>query len=111
MAGRRLGEGDANRPQCLCSGVPGGRARGHPRRARTWRAACDAPRFLPALPSWLAAHGWEKPPPTKANRDRGSHSKRGHRSNGGDKGISSQLLEEAGYVEEGGEMVWGGLSS
>jgi Helix-turn-helix domain len=36
--------------------------------ARAWIAAADAPRYLPALPRWLAARGWEKPPPTKASR-------------------------------------------
>jgi Helix-turn-helix domain len=33
--------------------------------AKTWIAAADAPRFLPALPQWLAARGWEKRPPPK----------------------------------------------
>jgi hypothetical protein len=36
--------------------------------ARAWVAAADAPRFLPALPGWLAARSWETPPPTKAPR-------------------------------------------
>jgi hypothetical protein len=30
--------------------------------AKQWIAAADAPRFLPALPNWLATHGWEHPP-------------------------------------------------
>jgi DNA-binding transcriptional regulator YhcF (GntR family) len=34
--------------------------------AAAWVAAADAPRFLPPLAKWLAARGWEKPPPTKA---------------------------------------------
>jgi hypothetical protein len=33
--------------------------------ARAHVAAADAPRFLPALPQWLAAKGWQQPPPTK----------------------------------------------
>jgi len=46
--------------------------------ARTWIAAADAPRYLPPLPQWLAAQGWEKPPPTK-NRERGYFSgNKGH---------------------------------
>ena len=38
--------------------------------ARQTVAACDAPRYLPALPTWLAAHGWDKPPPQKPKRPR-----------------------------------------
>jgi hypothetical protein len=52
--------------------------------AKRWAAAADAPRFLPPLPQWLAAKGWEKPPltkPAKASHER--HSKRGQpRRNG-----------------------------
>jgi hypothetical protein len=36
--------------------------------ARPWIDGIDAPRYLPALPHWLAARGWERPPPTKAKR-------------------------------------------
>jgi hypothetical protein len=41
--------------------------------ARAWVAAADAPRFLPPLAKWLAARGWEQPPPTKrrASQHRG----------------------------------------
>ena len=48
---------DALKSEGLCAEIIAG--------ARTWRAGCDAPRFLPALPTWLDAKGWEKPPPTK----------------------------------------------
>ena len=33
--------------------------------ARPWVATADAPRFLPKLPDWLDARGWEKSPPPK----------------------------------------------
>jgi hypothetical protein len=33
-------------------------------------AAGDGVRYLQRLPEWLAAHGWEKPPPTKPKRRR-----------------------------------------
>jgi helix-turn-helix protein len=36
--------------------------------AKRWIAAADAPRYLPALPQWLAGRGWEKPPPTGKTR-------------------------------------------
>jgi hypothetical protein len=39
--------------------------------ARTWVAAADAPRYLPPLAKWLAARGWETPPPTKRQRANG----------------------------------------
>src|SRR5262249_13726076 len=39
----------------------------------TWVAAADAPRFLPVLPQWLAAKGWEKPPPVKARKRAPAH--------------------------------------
>ncbi len=38
--------------------------------AKAWIAAADAPRYLPPLPQWLAARGWQKPPPAK-RRGRG----------------------------------------
>src|SRR5262249_47138744 len=33
--------------------------------ARAHVAAADAPRYLPALPQWLAARGWQTPPPPR----------------------------------------------
>jgi hypothetical protein len=44
--------------------------------ARAWLAASEAPRFLPALSQWLAARGWQMPPPTKAKR---AHARNGVR--------------------------------
>jgi hypothetical protein len=49
--------------------------------ARAWVAAVDAPRYLPALAKWLAARGWEKPPPAKLHHD--ATSKRGGGRGGG----------------------------
>jgi hypothetical protein len=49
--------------------------------AKAWVAAADAPRYLPALPQWLAAKGWEKPPPAKLHHD--ATSKRGGGRGGG----------------------------
>jgi hypothetical protein len=40
--------------------------------ARVHVAAADAPRYLTALAQWLAARGWEKPPPKKASRGPGA---------------------------------------
>src|SRR5262249_17733434 len=48
--------------------------------ARTWIAAADAPRYLPALAQWLAAKGWEQPPPKKRGRRANGH--KAQRSNG-----------------------------
>jgi Helix-turn-helix domain len=39
--------------------------------ARRWIAAADAPRYLPPLAQWLAARGWEHPPPARARRGPG----------------------------------------
>ena len=36
--------------------------------ADRWIAEIDAPRYLPSLPNWLAACGWEHDPPTKSKR-------------------------------------------
>jgi hypothetical protein len=36
--------------------------------ARAWVAACDAPRYLPALTKWLSARSWEVPPPQRRAR-------------------------------------------
>ena len=40
--------------------------------ASAFVAAADAPRFLPPLAKWLAARGWEKPPPTKPKGGNGA---------------------------------------
>jgi hypothetical protein len=69
--------------------------------ARTWVAAADAPRYLPALPQWLMANGWEKPPPAKATR--ASHSKRGHNGyqrKGGKPDLMRMSLKRGGYLED-----------
>jgi hypothetical protein len=61
--------------------------------AKAWVAAADAPRFLPALPQWLAGRGWEQPPPIKrkpapARRTAGGH----RRSNGYGKPAKPDML-------------------
>jgi hypothetical protein len=78
--------------------------------ARAWIAAADAPRFLPPLPQWLDAHGWEKPPPTKAKQFH-PHVKSVRRDNlprmnGRKVDVARVSLEVGGYVEnEHGDMV------
>ena len=42
--------------------------------AQAWVAAADAPRFLPALDKWLAAHAWERDPPQR-RQARGRYAK------------------------------------
>jgi helix-turn-helix protein len=81
--------------------------------ARTWVAAADAPRFLPALTQWLAARGWEQPPPTKRKHASGSAKRahvRGFRSNGYAKpDMFKIVLEAGGYREDAdGNMIWPG---
>jgi hypothetical protein len=73
--------------RACCEAEPGAILAG----ARTWAAAADAPRYLPALPQWLAAHGWEKPPPKKRARGRNGH----HEVVDG----AEIALEIGGYVE------------
>jgi hypothetical protein len=73
--------------------------------AKTAVAAVDAPRFLPALPKWLEARGWEKPPPKKMNRGRGSFSGRRHRdglprTNGNKVDMVRLAAMQAGCVED-----------
>jgi hypothetical protein len=73
--------------------------------AAAFVAAADAPRFLPPLAKWLAAHGWEKPPPTK----RGPARANGKARNGYAKPDMFKIcLKEGGYREdpETGEMYW-----
>jgi hypothetical protein len=50
--------------------------------AKTWIAAADAPRFLQPLPQWLAARGWETPPPQRARSSPPRRHQRGGRRNG-----------------------------
>jgi hypothetical protein len=50
--------------------------------AKTWIAAADAPRFLQPLPQWLAARGWETPPPQRARSSPPRRHQRGGRGNG-----------------------------
>jgi hypothetical protein len=67
--------------------------------ARVWRAACDAPRFLPRLADWLAAEGWTKPPPAKG-RARGGRAHDGlPRTNGRKVNVTKVGLLLGGYVE------------
>jgi len=74
--------------------------------AKTWITAADAPRFLPPLPQWLDARGWEQPPPTKPKRARGNG--KGHRSYG-PPDMFKILLEEGGYREDAdGNLYWPG---
>jgi hypothetical protein len=76
--------------------------------ARVWVAAADAPRFLPALPTWLAAKGWETPPPTKRGRRANGH--KAQRSNGYAKPDMFKIVLEAGGFREDadGKLYWPG---
>ena len=75
--------------------------------AKTWIAAADAPRFLPPLPQWLAAQGWEKPPPTKRERANGGPHGKPQR---GDGRAANEFFEIAGYVKDAdGHLVRGGV--
>jgi hypothetical protein len=76
--------------------------------AKTWVAAADAPRFLPALAQWLAARGWETPPPTKRGRRANGH--KAQRSNGYAKpDMAKEVLVGEGYREDAdGNLVWVG---
>jgi hypothetical protein len=49
--------------------------------ARVHVAAADAPRYLPALPTWLAAKAWTKPPLRRTRRS-AQPPRNGHRRNG-----------------------------
>ena len=79
--------------------------------AKTWVAAADAPRFLPALATWLAARGWETPPPTKRKR-RGNipYGTVNSRSNGYAKpDMFKTVLVGEGYREDAdGHLYWSG---
>jgi hypothetical protein len=57
--------------------------------ARVWVAAFDNPRFLPPLQDWLAARGWEKPPPKKHRN--------GH---GGKRNAREQMWEREGFQQD-----------
>jgi hypothetical protein len=74
--------------------------------AQIWAAAADAPRFLPQLAGWLAAKGWERPPP-KRGRARGNGK---NRSNGYAKpDMFAICLEAGGYRQDAdGNMFWPG---
>jgi hypothetical protein len=48
--------------------------------AKQWVAAADAPRFLPALPSWLATQGYLKPPLEKKRTREPARGNGAHRS-------------------------------
>jgi hypothetical protein len=70
--------------------------------ARTWIAAADAPRYLPALPQWLAAKGWRRPPPTKRKtlpHGGGKSPRRDHRRNGNKIDATRIAFMQGGYVE------------
>jgi hypothetical protein len=73
--------------------------------ATAWVAAADAPRFLPPLCRWLAARGWEKPPPMKARRSHGNG-----RHNGNGRGpVANVFFEIAGYEQDAdGNWMEGG---
>jgi hypothetical protein len=61
--------------------------------APPWVEAMEA-RYLPALAKWLAARGWEKPPPRKFKPPK-------PRGNGGKVDLVRMgLKQEAGYVED-----------
>jgi hypothetical protein len=69
--------------------------------ARVHVAAADAPKYLLPLAQWLAARGWEKPPPAKAK-----HVKRGN--NGyqrkGKADLARTALKMGGYKDENGDL-------
>jgi hypothetical protein len=67
--------------------------------AKQWIAAADAPRFLPALPSWLATHGWQHPPLQKTRTREAVRGNGGHRRdyrNGGKPDMARMMLALAG---------------
>jgi hypothetical protein len=66
--------------------------------ARAWVAAADAPRFLPQLGQWLAARGWEKPPPKKRKRGT-ANGQRGYQRRG-KPDLMRVALKMGGYVED-----------
>ena len=69
--------------------------------ARVHVEACDAARYLTALPQWLAAGGWEKLPPAKRKRVSGATA-RDHlpRRNGRKVDLTRLALKMGGYVED-----------
>jgi len=76
--------------------------------ARTWVAAADAPRYLPALAQWLAAKGWEQPPPRRKARGRGG-GRASAAPHGGKPDMFRITLEAGGYREDAdGNMYWPG---
>jgi hypothetical protein len=79
--------------------------------AKTYVAAADAPRFLPALPQWLAARGWETPPPTKRRANGSAKRGNGHnKPNGYAKPDMFEItLEAGGYRKDAnGNLYWPG---
>jgi Helix-turn-helix domain len=68
--------------------------------AREWVANCDAPRFLPTLSNWLAARGWETPPPQKrgARRSTGGGRRAGGRSRTRGEEAVAIALRMGGYT-------------
>jgi hypothetical protein len=62
--------------------------------AKQWVAAADAPRFLPALPTWLAGQGYLKPPPQKKPAREVARGNGGHRNyrNGGKPDMARMML-------------------
>lgn len=78
--------------------------------ATAWAQAADAPRFLPVLAKWLAARGWEKPPPEARRRQK--MEARGQHRNGRKVDLAKLALKMGGYVEnDDGSMVWGGMKA
>ena len=77
--------------------------------AKIWVGAADASRYLPPLPQWLAARGWETPPPTNPKRAR-ANGRKAQRSNGYAKPDMFKITLEAGGFREDadGKMVWPG---
>jgi hypothetical protein len=70
--------------------------------ARTWVAAADAPRFLPALHKGLDRRGWEKVPPRKkANSGHGRKRK---------PSVVSCFLAGGYPDDDDGEAVYGSAS-
>jgi hypothetical protein len=56
--------------------------------AGAWVSGADDPRFLKALPQWLAARCWEYPPPAKRKRTRSAASQRREKTD-----LSSMMFE------------------
>jgi hypothetical protein len=72
-------------------------------------AAADAPKYLTALPTWLAAKGWTKQPPKKPHRGRGGVSSRSNGNGYAKPDMFKIALEAGGYrADANGNLYWPG---